>query len=95
MELRRTLELSLDDLLVVVREFLNPKVSRSGLDCCLRPHGVARMADLRPTAEPRPKKTFKDYAPGFVHVDIKYLPQMAGETRFSRRFHLEAHNPGW
>jgi hypothetical protein len=53
------------------------------------------MADLRPTAEPRPKKTFKDYAPGFVHVDIKYLPQMAGETRFSRRFHLEAHNPGW
>ena len=23
----------------------------------------------------------KDYAPGFVHVDVKYLPQMADESR--------------
>ncbi|WP_413774562.1 hypothetical protein [Janthinobacterium sp. GMG2] len=29
------------------------------------------------------KKTFKDYEPGFVHIDIKYLPQMPDET--SRR----------
>jgi transposase InsO family protein len=80
-ELRRTLELSLDDLLVVVREFLNAKVSRSGLDRCLRRHDVAKLADLRPAAEPKPVKTFKDYAPGFVHIDIKYLPQMADEDR--------------
>lgn len=80
-ELRRTLELSLDDLLVVVREFLNPKVSRSGLDRCLRRHSVARLTDLKPVAEAKPIKTFKDYAPGFVHVDIKYLPQMADEPR--------------
>ncbi len=31
-----------------------------------------------------PKKTFKDYEPGFVHVDIKYLPQKADES--SRRY---------
>jgi len=31
-ELRKTLPISLDDLLSVVREFLNPSVSRSGLD---------------------------------------------------------------
>ena len=30
--LRKTLLVSLDDLLAVVREFLNPEVSRSGLD---------------------------------------------------------------
>lgn len=34
--LRKTLLLPLDDLLAVVREFLNPNVSRSGLDRCLR-----------------------------------------------------------
>ncbi len=34
--LRKTLLLPLDDLLAVVREFLNPDVSRSGLDRCLR-----------------------------------------------------------
>ena len=47
-ELRRTLRLPLDDLLVVVREFLNEAVSRSGLDRCLRRHGVSRLADLEP-----------------------------------------------
>ena len=25
-------------------------------------------------------KPFRDYEPGFVHVDIKYLPQMPDET---------------
>ena len=35
-ELRKTLLVSLDDLLAVLREFLNPNVSRSGLDRCLR-----------------------------------------------------------
>ena len=33
--LRRTLLVSIDDLLAVVREFLNPQVSRSGLDPCV------------------------------------------------------------
>ena len=80
-ELRRTLELSLDDLLAVVHEFLNANASRSGLDRCLRRHGVSRLDALRPAAERTPVKTFKDYEPGFVHVDIKYLPQMPDEVR--------------
>lgn len=55
--LRRSLLLSLDDLLSVVREFLNPDVSRSGLDRCLRRHGVANLKALvaqtpRPTHKP-------------------------------------------
>lgn len=81
-ELRRTLLLPLDDLLVVTREFINPVVSRSGLDRCLRRHGVARLRELQvlPEGEPPSVKTFKDYEPGFVHVDIKYLPQMPDET---------------
>ena len=83
-ELRRTLLVSLDDLLAVVREFLNPKVSRSGLDRCLRRHGVGNLHDLQ-AKDPRPKhKAFKAYEPGYLHVDVKYLPQMAEET--SRRY---------
>jgi len=81
-ELRKTLLLPLDDLLVVVREFINPKVSRSGLDRCLRRHGVSNLRKLIPeTDEPSPKKSFKDYEPGFVHVDVKYLPQMQDENQ--------------
>jgi len=86
-ELRRTLLLPLDDLLVITREFLNPDVSRSGLDRCLRRHGLSRLADLIPKGESGEKaksKTFKNYEPGFVHVDIKYLPQMPDES--SRRY---------
>ena len=84
--LRRTLLLPLDDLLVVIREFLNPDVSRSGLDRCLRRHGVSNLNALKPHEEgdTPPKKTFKDYEPGFVHVDIKYLPQMPDED--ARRY---------
>lgn len=68
-ERRRTLQLPLDDLLLITREFINPATSRSGLDRCLRRHGVANLKDLQaPSAdgEIAPKKTFKDFAPGFV-----------------------------
>jgi transposase InsO family protein len=82
-ELRKTLKLGLNDLLVVVREFLNPHVSRSGLDRCLRRHGVGSLRDLEPAAsndKPQPK-SLKHYEPGYVHIDVKYLPQMPDETQ--------------
>lgn len=79
--LRKALLVSLDDLLAVVREFLNPHVSRSGLDRCLRRHGVGNLRDMKAKA-PRPKHSaFKAYEPGYIHIDVKYLPQMADETR--------------
>ena len=65
---------ALDDLLALVREFLNPEVSRSGLDRCLRRHGVRNLRDLQ-AQSPRPKhKPFEARAPGYLHVEVKYLP---------------------
>ena len=89
--LRETLLLSLDDLLVVAREFLEPKLSRSALDRCLRRHGVSNLKAIiraQQPEEPQPgaPKTFKDYEPGFVHVDVKYLPQMPDEPSRSYLF---------
>jgi transposase InsO family protein len=83
-ELRRILLLPLDDLLAVPREFLNPDVSRSGLDRCLRRHGVSNLNALRPKTPAEPHKAFKIYVLGFLHIDVKYLPQMADET--TRRY---------
>jgi hypothetical protein len=75
---------SLDDLLAVVPEFLNPNVSRSGLDRCLRRPGVGNLRDLR-AKKARPKHSgFKAYEPGYIHIDVKYLPKMADEA--SRRY---------
>ena len=77
--LRQKLDLSLDDLLAVTREFIHPDLSRSALHRLLRRKGVS----TRPVSEaPKPShRPFKAYEPGFVHVDVKYLPQMADETR--------------
>ena len=82
--LRETLLLPLDDLLAVTHEFVNAEVSRSGLSRCLRRHGAPSLKALRARepADDKPRhKTFKDYEPGFVHVDVKYLPQMPDEDR--------------
>jgi transposase InsO family protein len=75
---------SIDDLLALVREFLHPEVSCSGLDRYLRRHGVGNLRDLW-TKDPRPKhKAFNGCETGYQHLDVKYLTQMADET--SRRY---------
>ncbi len=72
----------------MTREFLNERVSRSGLDRCLRRHGVSDLKALLPRdANGKPAyQPFKDDAPGFVHVDVKYLPQMPDEDQRRYRF---------
>jgi len=84
--LRQLLLLSIDDLLVISKEFINPDVSRSGLGRCLVRHKVNNLPALKAaqnpdTVEKKPTKTFKDYEPGFLHIDIKYLPKMPDEAQ--------------
>ena len=80
--LRTALRLPLDDLLAVIHEFIEPAMSRSALDRLLRRRGVNRLPV--PAATTTPDQAFKAYAPGYVHVDVKYLPQMADED--ARRY---------
>ena len=82
---REFLRLGLDDLLVVAREFLNPGLSRSGLHRMLKRREVPTLAELsRRDAgdDEKPRhKPFKDYEPGYVHIDIKHLPRMPDEEQ--------------
>ena len=50
-ELRTRLLLSLDELLAVCKQFINPNVSRSGLQRCLKRHGVSKLADMQESGE--------------------------------------------
>lgn len=79
--LRNALRLPLDDLLVVTREFLNPDVSRSGLDRCLRRHGVGSLRAMSPVPQKPGHQPFNTYEPGFIHIDVKYLPAIDGQPR--------------
>lgn len=93
MEIRRLCLLPLDDLVSVTREFINAEASRSGISRLLRREGLSKLADLQPKeqGEDAPKKTFKDYEPGYLHIDIKYLPKMPDES--SRRCSWSGHRP--
>ena len=63
--LRKTLLVSLNDLLAVVRKFLNPNASLSSLDRCLRRHGVGRPRDLKANDERSEHSGFMAYRPGY------------------------------
>ncbi|GAA3893243.1 IS481 family transposase [Halomonas cibimaris] len=82
--LREYLRLSLDDLLTVAREFLHPDLSRSALERLMKRRELPSLAHLRQqeqAAQAPPHKPFKRYEPGYIHVDVKYLPQMPDESR--------------
>jgi hypothetical protein len=57
--LRQHFLLPLDDLVAVTREFLCPEVSRSGMDRCLRRHGVGNLRELMPKEAKASVKAFK------------------------------------
>ena len=76
--LRTQLLLPLDDLLAVIKEFIEPGMSRSALDRLLRRRGHSRLPV--PDKPSDTSKPFKAYEPGYLHLDVKYLPQMADET---------------
>ncbi|MDT7929246.1 DDE-type integrase/transposase/recombinase, partial [Tepidimonas sp.] len=83
-ELRRLLLLPLDDLVAVVKEFIEPEASHSAIHRCLRRHRVNKLRALCPEARQAAHKPLQAYEPGFVHIDMKYPPQMPDET--ARRY---------
>ncbi len=81
--MRQTLLLPLDDLLAV-----DPRVpQRRGLALRPRPllappRGLGPQGLLPRDESGKPAyQPFQDYAPGFVHVDVKYLPQLPDEDQ--------------
>lgn len=65
--LRKTLWLPMDDLLAVTREFINQRVSRSGLQRLLKRHDVSRLP--RETRNAAYHMPFKTHEPGFLRSD--------------------------
>ena len=91
--LRKTLWLRLEDLLAVTREFICEKASRSAVHRALKRHGLSRLPKA---ALPKaPAKPFKAYEPGYLHVDVKYLPQMVDKDHRRYLFVAIGHATRW
>lgn len=73
----RAQEFSLDEVTGTVLPIL-PAANRSNIYRVLRRHGVHR----RPQPPREKRGTFKDYPPGFVHIDCFRLPQLGGKKRY-------------
>ncbi|KGJ89676.1 helix-turn-helix domain-containing protein [Colwellia psychrerythraea] len=67
-ELRTRLLLSLDELLVVCKSFINASVSRAGLQRCLKRHGVSRLADMEGNSESHNADSTNSSEPTTVQV---------------------------
>ena len=83
-EIRKSALLPLDDLLEVASQ-LDIKVSRSALDRALRRNGLSNLRDYINSLDDATQeeiKKFKDYKPGFLHIDIKYLPKIDGARQY-------------
>lgn len=81
--LRRATGFGLDDLTFVIRHFL-PHLSRDNIWRILRDAGLNRRPPASTGVPSRGKGQFRDYEPGFVHIDVKHLPKLRtadGEIR--------------
>ena len=75
--------LPLDDLVDLVQQPL-PEASRSSVYRLLKRNGVSRLPrkEEQETGQDDKHGQFKDYGPGFVHIDCFYLPKLEGKKRY-------------
>lgn len=75
--------LPLDDLVDLVQQPL-PEASRSSIYRLLKRNGVSRLPkqEEQETGQDDKHGQFKDYGPGFVHMDCFYLPKLEGKKRY-------------
>ena len=78
--MRQSGELALDDLLEAAQPVLS-HLRRSSLHRLLVRNGCSRrpQKEQQPTGQPG---TFKDYGPGYIHVDCFYLPKLDGQKHY-------------
>lgn len=94
-ELRRNLDLPLDDITEVMRRCVNVRLSRSAIHRCLKRHGISR----RSQPDKPPVGAFETTGVGFIHVDLKHLPALRRQKsyafvaidRATRYVYLEIH----
>jgi len=69
--------IDLDDLVECVRHTI-PKANRSNVYRTIRAFGMSQV----PKEQREKAKKFKEYKPGFLHIDVTYLPKLDGQKQY-------------
>jgi hypothetical protein len=69
--------LPLDDCLYALQATI-PHLSRSSLHRCLQRHGISRLPEV--TGDKEPKRKFKSYPIGYIHIDIAEVRTAEGKS---------------
>lgn len=75
--LRRSTWFSLDEVWEMLRDN-NPSISRSSVSRCFVKAGINKV----PKEQRDKAKKFKEYSPGYLHMDVTYLPKFDGQKRY-------------
>jgi len=80
-EVRKTAKIGIDELSDILKPFI-PHINRYNVYRCLKRHGLSQLKVLIEEEREIQKtyKPFKAYEPGYVHVDVKKIPKLKGET---------------
>ena len=70
--------LPLDDCLYALQDSI-PHLTRSSLHRCLQRHGISRLPEVE--GDKPPKKKFKQYPIGYVHIDIAEVRTEEGKLQ--------------
>ncbi len=82
-ELRRTVGLSLDDIVEVMKRCVNPRLSRSAIHRALRRLGVSGRPPKETGQAAAGTGTFdQTITCGFIHIDLKHLPRLDGKPAY-------------
>jgi transposase-like protein len=76
-KVREKAKLPIDDLLLQLSEYV-PSLKRGNLYRILRYYQLNRLSE----AEKREIKKFKQYPPGYLHIDCFYLPKFNGKRMY-------------
>jgi transposase-like protein len=75
--LRKSSWISLDEVWEAVLE-KNEKISRSSIYRCFKKENINKV----PQEKKEIAKKFKEYKPGYLHIDVTYLPKFNGKTNY-------------
>jgi len=82
-EVKKSTLFSIDNLLEILKPFI-PNLNKGNLYRTLKQKGFNNNKLILPPEETEkpPIKRFKEYEPGYIHMDIKYLPKINKQRKY-------------